>query len=255
MFDLGMKVCMYVCICICVCIYLYMCMKVCMYMYICMYVFVYMYGSMYICMYVSTYALCICTYIYVCHCKQNRTQSLCLNQWISKQLHVLSLLSTTYVTALKCRLLWHCQNSHYLLSSFPFMFSLLFLLLSWKHFFFFLTFLLVCHFPFHFFFYIYFCLSLFHLSALFVFIANILSFIISFFFLSFVFLPSCTHTYVHNTQIQRVDLTITQWCTSLPIKKHRIPRCVEVPNLTKWWNYLINHNYNNQALFRWCFLF
>jgi hypothetical protein len=82
------------------------------------------------------------------------------------------------------------------------MFFLLFLLLSWKHFF--LSHLSV-RFSFFLspFFYIYFCLSLFHLSELFVFIANILSFIISFFFLSFIILPSCTHThthtYVHNT--------------------------------------------------------
>jgi hypothetical protein len=55
---------------------------------------------------------------------------------------------------------------------------------------------LVCHFSFHLF-YIYFCPPLLHLSELFVFIDNILSFIISLFFLSFVFLPSCTHTHTH----------------------------------------------------------
>jgi len=51
-------------------------------------------------------------------------------------------------------------------------------------------------FPFTLFFYIYFCLSLFHLSELFVFIANILPFIISFSFLSFMYLPH-VHTHTH----------------------------------------------------------
>jgi len=222
--------------------------------YICVYVYIYIYIHICVCMYVSIYVLCICTYIYMCHCKQNRTQSFCLNQWISKQLHVLPPLSTTYVTALKCRLFWHCQNSHYLLSSFPFMFSLLFLLLSWKHFFlsrlsvslsfflspFFLHIFLSFFIPSQCTFRFYCQHSFIHYFLLFPF---------------FYILPSCTHTYVHNTQIQIVDLTITKWCTSLSIKKHRIPRCVEVPNLTKWWKYLINHNYNNQALFRLCFLF
>ena len=65
-------------------------------------------------------------------------------------------------------------------------------------------------FPFTFF-YTYFCLSLFHLSELFVFIASILSFIISFFFLSFMFLPHVhTHTHTHMYITHRFDPAVTQ---------------------------------------------
>jgi len=170
-----------------------------MYIYICVCVRAYIYIYMYIwIMSVSMY-VCICTYIYMCHCKQNRTQSFCPSQWISKQLHVLPPLSTTWVTAFKCGLFWHYQNSRYLLSSLPFMFSLLFLLLSWKHFFFFLTFLLVCHFSFHPFF-LHIFLSFFIPSQwTFRFYCQHSSIHYFFLFPFFYVSSSCTHThtYVH----------------------------------------------------------
>jgi len=165
--------------------------------YICVYVYIYIYTYISVCVCMCLYMYYVYVHIFTC-------------ATVNKTVHKAS--ASTSELASSCMYCHHLVQltSLHLNAGYSDIvktvttFFLLFLSCSLCYFycflesiFFFLAFLLVCHFSFHLFFYIYFYLSLFHLSALFVFIANILSFIISFFFLSFIFfLHVHTHMYI-----------------------------------------------------------